>query len=188
MSVAPPLKKRPTWNVATTVAPYENVSGSSSVACWLVVFVNGSALTCVNDTFACAPTTPKARTAATASTSAVVSAMRRCESIRPPSVAVRTTQDAGLQSRSPALRAPISRALSHADRRKPNPTVYSDTRDRLVDIRRLRPKRVAVCVAEKGGRSRPLPVTRTLSAASATDAGHYLAITDSAGRDPVIGS
>src|SRR5262245_14696825 len=33
MSVAPPLKKRPTWNVATTVDPLADVSGSTSVAC-----------------------------------------------------------------------------------------------------------------------------------------------------------
>jgi hypothetical protein len=33
MSVAPPLKKRPTWNVATTVPWCANVSGSTSVAC-----------------------------------------------------------------------------------------------------------------------------------------------------------
>src|SRR5206468_1000215 len=52
MSLPPPLKKRPTWNVATTVAPKANVSGSTSVACWLVVFTYGSTLTCVSGTLA----------------------------------------------------------------------------------------------------------------------------------------
>src|SRR6478735_11855555 len=33
-SLAPPLKKRPTWNAATTVPWSANVSGSTSVACW----------------------------------------------------------------------------------------------------------------------------------------------------------
>src|SRR3954451_3683951 len=55
ISLAPPLKKRPTWNVARTVPWSANVSGSSSVACWLVAFVYGSALTCVSATSACAP-------------------------------------------------------------------------------------------------------------------------------------
>src|SRR3954469_8760851 len=44
MSVAPPLKKRPTWKADTIVLPFENVSGSTSVACWLVGFWYGSAL------------------------------------------------------------------------------------------------------------------------------------------------
>src|SRR4051794_29955685 len=52
MSVAPPLKKRPTWNADTIVEPFEKVSGSTSVACWLVVFWNGSALIFVTGTFA----------------------------------------------------------------------------------------------------------------------------------------
>src|SRR5690349_19242919 len=56
-SVAPPLKKRPTWNAPTTVAPLANVSGSTSVACWLVGFVNGSELTWVS---ACARAAPGA--------------------------------------------------------------------------------------------------------------------------------
>src|SRR2546430_1155371 len=45
MSDEPPLKKRPVWNAQTTVEPKPKVSGSSSVACWLSVFVNGSVLT-----------------------------------------------------------------------------------------------------------------------------------------------
>src|SRR3954452_2746471 len=51
MSLAPPSKKRPTWKAPTTVLPKANVSGSSSVACWLVELVNGSELTLVNATF-----------------------------------------------------------------------------------------------------------------------------------------
>src|SRR4051794_21073064 len=51
MSLAPPSKKRPTWKAPTTVLPKAKVSGSSSVACWLVVLVNGSELTLVNATF-----------------------------------------------------------------------------------------------------------------------------------------
>src|SRR5207247_2404789 len=54
MSEAPPLKKRPTWYVATTVEPEAKVSGSTSVACWLVGLVNGSALTRVSGTLAAA--------------------------------------------------------------------------------------------------------------------------------------
>src|SRR5436305_1822845 len=52
MSVAPPSKKRPTWNAERTVEPFANVSGSTSVACWLVVFANGSWLIAVSGTFA----------------------------------------------------------------------------------------------------------------------------------------
>src|SRR5437899_8886675 len=44
MSEAPPLKKRPTWKVETKVEPEAKVSGSTSVACWLVLLVNGSLL------------------------------------------------------------------------------------------------------------------------------------------------
>ena len=73
MSLAPPLKKRPTWNVATTVPWCANVSGSSSVACWLVVFVYGSALTWVSGTFA--PAMP-AKTNNAAAASAVSTAAR----------------------------------------------------------------------------------------------------------------
>src|SRR5437879_11885366 len=46
MSEAPPLKKRPTWKVETKVEPEAKVSGSTSVACWLVLLVNGSLLIC----------------------------------------------------------------------------------------------------------------------------------------------
>ena len=52
MSEAPPLKNRPTWKVARTVDPEAKVSGSTSVACWLVGLVNGSALTRVSGTLA----------------------------------------------------------------------------------------------------------------------------------------
>src|SRR5436309_4896392 len=44
MSEAPPLKKRPTWKAETKVEPEARVSGSTSVACWLVLLVNGSLL------------------------------------------------------------------------------------------------------------------------------------------------
>jgi len=54
MSVAPPSKKRPTWKAETIVAPLEKVSGSTSVACWLVALVNGSLLIRVSDTLASA--------------------------------------------------------------------------------------------------------------------------------------
>src|SRR2546423_343883 len=40
----PPSKKRPTWNVDTRVLPDANVSGSTSVACWLDALVYGSRL------------------------------------------------------------------------------------------------------------------------------------------------
>src|SRR5437762_1080380 len=46
MSEEPPSKKRPLWNAATTVPPYENESGSTWVLCWLVALVNGSELSC----------------------------------------------------------------------------------------------------------------------------------------------
>src|SRR5215467_13521124 len=70
MSVEPPLTNRPTWNVATTVLPAAKVSGSTSVACWLVEFVNGSLLTRVSVTLAVAAPTGAAKTAATATTAA----------------------------------------------------------------------------------------------------------------------
>src|SRR5258708_4404452 len=44
MLEAPPLKKRPTWKTETKVEPEDKVSGSTSVACWLGVFVYGSVL------------------------------------------------------------------------------------------------------------------------------------------------
>src|SRR5262245_5347113 len=50
MSLAPPLKTRPVWNVATTVDPHANVSGSTSVACaatGALEGANGSELTSV---------------------------------------------------------------------------------------------------------------------------------------------
>src|SRR3989442_10600779 len=40
----PPSKKRPTWKAETMVEPEDKVSGSTSVACWLVVLVYGSVL------------------------------------------------------------------------------------------------------------------------------------------------
>jgi hypothetical protein len=52
MSVPPPSKKRPTWKAETIVEPLAKVSGSTSVACWLVVFVNGSWLIALSGTFA----------------------------------------------------------------------------------------------------------------------------------------
>jgi len=48
------LKNRPTWKVVSTVEPEANVSGSTSVACWLEALVNGSALTRVSRTWAAA--------------------------------------------------------------------------------------------------------------------------------------
>src|SRR5437899_12933011 len=44
MFEAPPSKNRPTWNAETIVDPEANVSGSTSVLCWLDVFVYGSLL------------------------------------------------------------------------------------------------------------------------------------------------
>src|SRR5216684_4185661 len=44
MLEAPPLKKRPTWKAETKVLPEARVSGSTSVACWLVLLVYGSLL------------------------------------------------------------------------------------------------------------------------------------------------
>src|SRR5205809_7903013 len=70
MSVAPPLKKRPTWNVPTTVLPAAKVSGSTSVACWLVGFVNGSLLTRVSGTLASAAPTGAAKTVTAATATA----------------------------------------------------------------------------------------------------------------------
>src|SRR3954469_11913728 len=69
MPVAPPLKKRPTWKADMTVAPRANVSGSTSVACWLVVFWNGSALILVSVTFAWA--LPAVASAAVAASDAI---------------------------------------------------------------------------------------------------------------------
>src|SRR5438874_5994315 len=44
MSELPPSVKRPDWNAETIVFPDANVSGSTCVWCWLVVFVKGSEL------------------------------------------------------------------------------------------------------------------------------------------------
>jgi hypothetical protein len=45
MLLEPPLlTKRPVWNVATTVVPYPNESGSTWVRCWLDEFMYGSEL------------------------------------------------------------------------------------------------------------------------------------------------
>src|SRR6266571_4445766 len=52
MLEAPPLKKRPTWKAETMVEPKAKVSGSTSVACWLVVLVYGSLLSCRRVTLA----------------------------------------------------------------------------------------------------------------------------------------
>src|SRR5438132_14321075 len=41
---APPLKTPPTWKTDTIVEPKANVSGSTSVRCWLVLLVYGSVL------------------------------------------------------------------------------------------------------------------------------------------------
>jgi hypothetical protein len=45
---APPSKNRPTWNADTIVDPDAKVSGSTSVACWLVLLVYGSLLRLVS--------------------------------------------------------------------------------------------------------------------------------------------
>ena len=42
MSVAPPLKKRPTWKVRDDRAAEREGVGLDLVACWLVLLVNGS--------------------------------------------------------------------------------------------------------------------------------------------------
>src|SRR3954454_7848009 len=70
MSVEPPLKKRPTCMAPTTVLPNANVSGSTSVACWLVEFVNGSLLTRVSGTLASAAPTGAAKTVTAATATA----------------------------------------------------------------------------------------------------------------------
>src|ERR1700704_3242668 len=48
MSAPPPVKMRPTWNALTIVEPNANVSGSTSVACWLVALVKVSVLNLVS--------------------------------------------------------------------------------------------------------------------------------------------
>src|SRR5438552_3326445 len=62
----PPSVNRPTWKAATTVEPWEKVSGSTSVLCWLVVLLYGSLLTWTRATLAEAEVEP--RTSATAAT------------------------------------------------------------------------------------------------------------------------
>src|SRR5216684_3096428 len=49
-SAPPPLKIRPTWKALTIVEPKANESGSTSVACWLLVLVNISVLNFVSGT------------------------------------------------------------------------------------------------------------------------------------------
>src|SRR2546425_10817860 len=72
MAEAPPLKKRPTWKAETKVEPEAKVSGSTSVACWLVLLVKGSELNWSRVLLA------KARTVdERANTSARVTATRR---------------------------------------------------------------------------------------------------------------
>ena len=44
MAAPPPEKILPTWNAVTMVAPKDAALGSTSVACWLCVFVKLSAL------------------------------------------------------------------------------------------------------------------------------------------------
>jgi hypothetical protein len=59
MSDAPPLKKRPLCTAATIVGPKVKVSGSTSVRCWLLLFVNGSELIWTRFAFASAVLTEK---------------------------------------------------------------------------------------------------------------------------------
>src|SRR5205823_13723225 len=67
MSEHPSLfTNRPCWNALTIVLPNEKVSGSTSVACWLSVLVNGSVLillseTCAEDESASATTNVRTR-------------------------------------------------------------------------------------------------------------------------------
>ncbi len=58
MSEAPPSVNRPVCWASTMVEPKEKVSGSTSVACWLEELVNGSVLSSVSVTFACAVVVP----------------------------------------------------------------------------------------------------------------------------------
>src|SRR5579859_172946 len=52
----PPSVKRPVWNTETTVLPAAKLAGSTSVWCWLLVFVNVSLLIWVRGTWAVAGT------------------------------------------------------------------------------------------------------------------------------------
>ena len=49
ISELPPLKMRPVWKAVTSVEPKENVSGSTSVLCWLLELVKGSLLSCMRE-------------------------------------------------------------------------------------------------------------------------------------------
>src|SRR4051812_6735205 len=63
----PPSKNRPTCVATTIVFPYANVSGSTAAACWLLGFVNGSAITLVMAADAGVAATNDPTVAATAS-------------------------------------------------------------------------------------------------------------------------
>src|SRR6476646_5677534 len=71
-AAAPPSNMRPTWNAETIVEPNENVSGSTSVLCWLIALVYGSELICNRVVLAAAVDVK-----ATVSTTAPVTALRR---------------------------------------------------------------------------------------------------------------
>jgi hypothetical protein len=72
MLAAPPSNIRPTWNAETMVEPNENVSGSTSVLCWLIALVYGSELICNRVVLAAAVDVK-----ATVSTTAPATALRR---------------------------------------------------------------------------------------------------------------
>ena len=73
------VEEAPDLEVETTVDPKANVSGSTSVACWLVAFVNGSELTRVTGTLAlaCAARARRAAVARSASQASVRSGAGR---------------------------------------------------------------------------------------------------------------
>src|SRR5215467_711455 len=52
MSAAPPPKIRPTWKEEIIVVPKVKLSGSTSVACWLLELVKASVLSFTNGTVA----------------------------------------------------------------------------------------------------------------------------------------
>src|SRR5262245_10900792 len=68
----PPVPKRPACVVTTIVEPNAKLSGSTSVACWLVKFLYGSVLIVVSATFAAA-----VRDATSATRPAAASASRK---------------------------------------------------------------------------------------------------------------
>jgi hypothetical protein len=72
MLAAPPSNMRPTWNAETMVEPKENVSGSTSVLCWLIALVYGSELICKRVVLAAAVDAK-----VTVSTTAPATALRR---------------------------------------------------------------------------------------------------------------